>query len=71
MKQAELVRRIRQRAAERQIAWEVAREGGRHTVYRLGNIMIPVPRHTEIDDRLAEQIFKECEEELGSRWWRR
>jgi len=32
--------------------------------------MIPVPRHTEIDDRMAAVIFKECETEHGKGWWR-
>lgn len=35
--------------------WEVDREGATHTLYRLGITMIPVPRHTDIDERLAEQ----------------
>jgi hypothetical protein len=38
-------------------------------VFRLGSAMIPIPRHAEIDRRLAEMIFKECEAELGRRWW--
>ncbi len=29
-----------------------------------------VPRHTEIDDGLAEKMFRECEEVLGRGWWR-
>jgi hypothetical protein len=36
-----------------------------------GGARIPIPRHVEIDDNLAEQIFKECEPELGERWWKR
>ncbi len=47
------------------------REGRNHTLYRLGATMIPIPRHTELDDRFAELVFQECESELGERWWRR
>jgi hypothetical protein len=36
-----------------------------------GGARIPIPRHVEIDDNLAEQIFKECEPESGERWWKR
>jgi hypothetical protein len=32
----------------------------------------PKPRAgaAEIDDLLAEKVFKECEDILGGRWWR-
>jgi hypothetical protein len=40
------------------------------TALLLGGKCIPVPRHTEIDDGLAEKMFRECEEVLGRRWWR-
>jgi hypothetical protein len=32
--------------------------------------MVPVPRHGELDDRFVEKLWKECEPELGERWWR-
>jgi hypothetical protein len=49
---------------------ELDREGGNHAVYSLDGLMIPMPRHNEIDDRLAQQIYKECEPKLGKGWWR-
>jgi hypothetical protein len=45
--------------------WAVHKEGANHTIYLLGGKRIPVERHAEIDDLLAEKIFKECEEVLG------
>jgi len=54
----------------RDVSWTVHSEGARHTIYKLAGKRIPIERHTEIDDLLAEKIFKECEEVLGSRWWR-
>jgi len=35
-----------------------------------GGKRIPVPRHPEIDDGLAEKMFRECEEVPGRGWWR-
>ena len=58
-------------ARRRGVEWIIEREGGRHTLYRLGETLIPVPRHAEIDEGLAEGIFKQCEAELGKGWWRR
>jgi hypothetical protein len=49
----------------------VAREGGRHTVYSLDGLMIPIPRHREIGEGLTEAIYKECEPKLGKGWWRK
>lgn len=48
--------------------WELFTEGGNHSIYLLAGKKIPIERHTEIDDGLAERIFKECEEVLGRRW---
>ncbi|MBJ7603034.1 MAG: hypothetical protein JF888_07575 [Candidatus Dormibacteraeota bacterium] len=31
----------------------------------------PDPRHVELGERFAEEIFKECEGEFGTKWWRR
>jgi hypothetical protein len=72
VKRDALLKRIGQEAKRQEIEWEIDREGANHTVYRLGRTTkIPVPRHTEIDERLAEEIFKECAADLGRRWWRR
>ena len=48
----------------------MAREGGSHTIYRLGSTVIPIPRHTELGENLALSIFKECQGELGEKWWK-
>jgi hypothetical protein len=31
-------------------------------------LIIPIPRHSEIRERTAEDIMKECEPKLGNRW---
>ena len=46
--------------------WEVIREGGRHTIW--GNkkgVQEPVPRHNEINEKLAKKIIKKSEENPG------
>lgn len=70
VKRRALLKTIAAEARRQAVEWGVAREGGRHTIYRLGATRIPVPRHTELDERLAQKILKDCEAELGDRWWR-
>jgi hypothetical protein len=70
MKRREVIKRISQEAKAQRVAWDESREGARHTVYSLGGLLIPIPRHSEIHDRMAEKIFKECEPKLGKGWWR-
>ena len=70
MRRREILKRIAAQAKAAGVTWEVHREGANHTIYRLGNTVIPVPRHIEIGPGLSEEIFKQCEAELGERWWR-
>lgn len=70
MKRADVLKRITTAAKAANVAFELSREGANHAVYSLGGRMIPVPRHREIDNDLAEKIFKECEPTLGRRWWK-
>lgn len=51
------------------MAFEINREG-KHTVYSLDGLMIPIPRHSEINERTARDILKECEQKLGKNWWK-
>lgn len=52
------------------LAWEKIREGGRHEIWQCGSTRISIPRHREINERTAEGICKDLEEEMGARWWR-
>jgi hypothetical protein len=69
MKRRDLIRKIAQEAMRQGVEWKVHREGANHTIYLLGGTRIPIPRHTEIGERLALAIFVEAEGELGRRWW--
>lgn len=70
-----MIRWIRDEARRQEVGWTIDREGRNHTLYRLGATMIPIPRHTELDDRFVEEVFRECEcecePELGERWWKK
>ncbi len=66
----DVLKTIQQAAKEAGIDWELDHEGGNHTVYKLGGLMVPIPRHNEIDNRMAVIIFKECAEKLGRDWWK-
>lgn len=39
--------------------WYIKREGGNHTLYTDGVKTVPVPRHREINERLARRIIKD------------
>lgn len=71
MKRVALIKRIRAEARRCGVEWRLHHEGANHTIFYLGETMIPVPRHAEVGEQLAEEIFKECEPELGRRWWKR
>lgn len=70
MKRRDLVRRIKNAAKDSDVEFGLDREGANHSVYDVGGCMIPVPRHNEIGEGLAKDIFKQCEETLGKDWWK-
>jgi len=67
----EVIKKVRTAARRRGLEWFAAREGANHTVYNLDGLMIPIARHSEIDNQMAEIIFKECAAKLGKDWWRK
>lgn len=70
-KSRDIVPRIRKEAVRKKVEFGLDREGANHTIYRLGDTIIPVPRHREVNEMTTEGIYKECETELGKGWWRR
>jgi hypothetical protein len=71
MKQRQILSTIAWEAQRQGKYWQHQREGANHEIWRCGSIEVPIPRHTEIGNRMAETIFKELEGELGKGWWRR
>lgn len=70
-KPREIVKKITKEAKRQGLGFVFDREGANHTVYKLDGLMIPIPRHPEIGERLAEEIYRECQPKLGKGWWRR
>lgn len=71
MKRKVLLDRIATEAARRGIRWEIKRHGARHDVYVLGGgKLIPVERHSELDNSYAEMVYRECAEVFGRGWWK-
>ncbi|MEO6500881.1 MAG: hypothetical protein ABIQ09_03110 [Jatrophihabitantaceae bacterium] len=69
-KRREIIKMIDKAAKAKGLDWAVARQGANHTVFDLDGVMIPIARHNEIDNRMAEIIFKECADKLGKDWWK-
>ncbi len=58
-------------AAERAgLLWEILRQGGNHTLYRLDGVTVPIARHNDLDEYYAVRVYKQCEAKLGKGWWR-
>ena len=52
MKQKEIIKKLEQ------AGFEFVRHGGNHDIYKRGNDEATVPRHREIDERLAKAILR-------------
>lgn len=70
-KRADVIRTIGKAAKAAGVELAQGREGAKHTIYLIDGVMVPIPRHSEIDRYTAEAIYKECEPILGKGWWRR
>lgn len=42
-------------------SWYLKRNGGNHDIYTNGKDIEPIPRHTEINDKLAKGIIKKLD----------
>ncbi len=67
----DIVRRITAEAKRQGLDFVLDREGANHTIYVLDGVIIPIPRHREVNERTTEGIYRECQEKLGKGWWRR
>jgi len=52
MKRRDLIRMLEKNG------WYMKRNGGNHDLYTNGTDVEPIPRHTEIKERLAKDIIK-------------
>ena len=52
MRRRNLIRRIKK------VGFVFERHGGEHDIYRKGIYIVSIPRHSEINERLAKAILK-------------
>jgi alpha-L-fucosidase len=70
-KRRDIIKIIATAAAAQGVSFTVSREGSRHTVHDLDGIKIPIARHNEIGNQMAEVIYKEAAAKLGKDWWKK
>ncbi|MGL4176008.1 MAG: hypothetical protein ACRCSN_08000 [Dermatophilaceae bacterium] len=70
MKRREVIKRITTKAKAHSVSWTLLRQGANHEVWDLDGVMVPIPRHSELGNRVAEMIWTECEARRGEDWWR-
>lgn len=65
------MKRISREAKRQNLDFVLHREGGNHSIYTLDGVMIPIPRHPDVNERTTEGIYRECQDKLGKGWWRK
>jgi hypothetical protein len=70
MKRRDLLGKIAKAARAAGVDFSQIRDTGRHSIYRCGDVIFPVPRHNEINEFTAQGIVKDLESVLGVGWWR-
>jgi hypothetical protein len=70
-KRRDIIKIIATAAANQGLTFKITREGSRHTVYDLDGMKIPIARHNEIGNQMAEVIYKEAAAKLGKDWWKK
>lgn len=58
MKRRDLLRHLRDLAKVSGVGFDLVRNGAAHDVFQLGDFMITMPRHREINERTAQGILK-------------
>lgn len=61
MKRRILLRSLAHLAQAHGVSFRLERSTGPHDVYRWGDYMIPIPRHREVNERLARSILRDVQ----------
>jgi hypothetical protein len=70
VKRRDLIARIRRSADEAGLELTTLRNTGRHEVFSLDGLRIPIPNHREIAEGTARSIMRQAAAKLGEEWWR-
>ena len=65
VKRTDLIKQITRAAQEAGVLFELHREGGSHTVYKINGLSLPIPRHREINERTAQSILADAMKQIG------
>jgi mRNA interferase HicA len=65
MKRRDLVRQVRLMARASGVTFDLARHGSRHDVFRVGDLLVVVPRHNELNELTAQGILRDVQRYLG------
>jgi hypothetical protein len=63
VKRTDLLKTLQAVAQSKGLVLELIREGGNHTVYRVGAYQFPIARHREIPERTAQGTINQVEKE--------
>jgi len=66
-KRRDIIKTIAAAAKRQGLAFGLEREGASHSVYSLDGLMTPIGRHNDLDNQMAEIIYKEAAAKLVSR----
>lgn len=69
MKRTALEQKLRRAARDAGLPMRVE-PGRRHDKLTIGDVVVTVPRHREINEYTAESILKSFERLFGAGWWR-
>jgi hypothetical protein len=61
VKRKDLLSRLASAAHRAEVPFVFVRHGGRHDLYRFGQVPVAVPRHREFDEQTARAIIRACE----------
>jgi len=61
MKRGELLRKLAEIAAEKELSLTLIRNGANHDIYEIGSYRFPVARHNEIPERTARGTIRQVE----------
>lgn len=65
----DLLKLISRAATAKGVVFELHRKGKAHAIYHLGTrVTLPIP-YSKVPERIRQEILRQCEPELGYRWW--
>lgn len=65
MKQRDILKALRKMAKTAGVEFVLVRNGANHDIYRLGDLAITMPRHTEVNEMTAKGILKDASDYLN------